>query len=89
MESMRKRPLAAITAIWEKNSVSKYPDGLKVPMNDGHVIDYTRPVEQPHPCFLNAMELLQTMPKGLGYQYHQPKSPIEMCREWHKKVRGL
>lgn len=82
-------PLVGVKAIWEKGSQSEYPEMLRVPMDDGHVVNYRTDVEQPHPCFLNAMEILKSMPKGLGYQYRRPMSLLDMFREWHKKVRGL
>ena len=69
----RRKPLAAITAIWEKHSRSKYPETVCVPMNDGHIVKYRLDIEQPHPCFLNAMELLKSMPVGMGYQYNEKR----------------
>ena len=73
MGDTRRKPLAAITAIWEKSSRSKYPETVCIPMNDGHIVKYRLDIEQPHPCFLNAMELLKSMPVGMGYQYNEKR----------------
>ena len=67
------KPLVAVTAIWEKDSKSDYPETIRIPMDDGHVVSYKLDVEQPHPCFLNAMELLKKMPTGMGYTYRRQK----------------
>lgn len=80
----RKKPLAAVTSLWEKNSVSRYPETLCVPMEDGHIVKYKLDIDQPHPCFLNAMELLKSLPNGLGYQYkggEKRKAPHSVTAE--------
>lgn len=66
------KPLAAVTAIWEKGSKSEYPETIRIPMDDGHVVTYVINVDQPHPCFLNAMEILKSMPKG-SYEFSRLK----------------
>ena len=58
-----------MTAIWEKNSRSEYPETLRVPMDDGRVVNYRLDIEQPHPAFLNAMDLLKSLPTGMGYVF--------------------
>lgn len=70
MKNVKSRPLVPVRAIWEKNSISKYPETIRVPMEDGHVISYRIDVEQPHPCFLEAMDLIRSMKEG-GYQYKE------------------
>ena len=69
-ESRRKKPLAAVTAVWEKDRSSKYPDVIRVPMEDGTVVNYRIDVEQPHPCFLEALALIRKQPEG-SYQYKE------------------
>ena len=65
MESMKSKPIAKITAIWDKGSVSQYPETLRVPMEDGHVVNYRIDQEkQPHPAFLFAMNILKNLPDG-------------------------
>ena len=65
MESKRSKPLVPLTAIWDKDSKSKYPETLRIPMDDGTVVNYEIVREgQPHPCFLEALENIKRMPKG-------------------------
>lgn len=55
------RPLANTGApIWDYMS-SDYPDRIKMPMEDGHVITYVREIEQPHPKCLKAVDIIRTM----------------------------
>ena len=69
----RAKPLPAVTAIWDKDSVSEYPETIRIPMDDGNVINYVIDREkQPHPAFLVAMNLLKKMPKG-SYQYKEKR----------------
>ena len=69
MSPVKKFPLARITAIWDNGSISQYPETIRVPMNDGNVVNYRLDEErQPHPAFLFAMALLKKLPKG-SYQY--------------------
>ena len=63
-EERRSRPLVAVRAIWDKDSISKYPDILRIPMEDGTVVNYRIDVQQPHPAFLTALEQIKNMPKG-------------------------
>ena len=67
------KPLATISAIWDKGSKARYPETVRVPMDDGHVITYRIDIEQPHPQFLNAMELLKKLPVYGGYKYKGPE----------------
>ena len=59
------KPLGTGAPIWEYDS-SDYPDLLKMPMEDGHVVTYRREVEQPHPQCMKAVELIRIM-KGHTY----------------------
>lgn len=69
----RSRPLVPIRAIWDKDSVSKYPETLRVPMDDGNVINYVIDQEKlPHPCFLKALDIIKNMPLG---SYRHKKDP--------------
>lgn len=59
------KPLGSGAPIWEHDS-SDYPDILKMPMEDGHVITYRREIKQPHPKCLKAMESIRNLN---GYTY--------------------
>lgn len=67
------KPIAAITAIWDKDSQSIYPETVKIPMDNDHVVTYRIDIEQPHPCFESAMDLLKKMPVYGGYKYKEAK----------------
>jgi len=55
------KPLAGSGApIWEHES-SDYPDILKIPMEDGHVITYRREVRQPDPRVMKSLDLIRIM----------------------------
>ena len=64
MEERRSRPLVPIRAIWDKDSISKYPDMLRIPMDDGKVINYVIDIKQPHPCFQQALDYIKSLPRG-------------------------
>ena len=66
--SERVEPMVDVNAIWERET-SVYPDIIRISMRDGRVVCYRLDVEQPHPSFLTAMELLERL--EIGYQ-HQP-----------------
>ena len=53
----------SVAPIWEHDT-SDYPDVIKVPMEDSHVITYRRVIEQPHPSFVKAIGNIRT-----GYKY--------------------
>lgn len=60
------RPLAHSGApIWDYMS-SDYPDRIKMPMEDGHVITYVRMIEQPHPKCEKALRIIRDM--EIGYE---------------------
>jgi hypothetical protein len=49
---------------------SDYPDRIKMPMEDGHVITYVREIEQPHPKCLKAVDIIRTM-QGCTFGGHK------------------
>lgn len=64
------KPLSHSAApIWDYES-SDYPDRIKLPMEDGHVITYIREIEQPHPQCLASIDLIKSMNKCVygGYK---------------------
>ena len=72
------KPLVAVTAIWEKDSKSDYPETIRIPMDDGHVVTYKLDIEQPHPAFLEAMNIIENWPKG-SYRYRGRKTKAGTC----------
>ena len=72
------KPLVPITAIWEKDSKSDYPETIRIPMDDGHVVTYKLDIEQPHPAFLEAMNIIESWPKG-SYLYRGRKTKAGTC----------
>lgn len=70
------KPLAGSGApIWEHDS-SDYPDLLKVPMEDGHVITYRREIQQPDPRVMKSIDLIRLMKNntyGGGKHAKRPK----------------
>ena len=55
--SGKVNPIAKVTPIWEENSSSDYPETIRVPMEDGHVVTYQ--LNYPHPAFTRAMEQIK------------------------------
>ena len=53
----RVNPIASVTAIWSENSRNEYPETIRVPMEDGHVMTYH--LVSPHPGFERAMLILK------------------------------
>ena len=53
-------PLAAVTPVRDRES-SKYPDRIRLAMEDGKTLTYVLEVEQPHPSFVEAIECLDRM----------------------------
>lgn len=54
------KPLGFVVPIWETD-VSDYPDMIKVPMADGHVITYRRDLAQQDPRVQKCIDLIKTM----------------------------
>ena len=59
MKNEKSSPLVPVKAIWEKDSISKYPETIRVPMDDGHVVNYRIDIEQPHPSFVKAIDMIK------------------------------
>lgn len=68
----RSRPLVPLRAIWDKGSISKYPETLRVPMDDGKVVNYVIDIQQPHPCFENAINFIKSLPVTKGRHEKDP-----------------
>ena len=62
-ETVQVLPLPKVKGYWQHES-SRYPDIIKVPMSDGRVITYHIDVEQPHPCLVEAMKIIERMKKN-------------------------
>ena len=56
----RIEPLIRVNAVWEREC-SDYPDVIKVPMKDGHVIEYRIDRQQPHPNLMKAIDIIRLM----------------------------
>ena len=59
-ETIKVKPLSPVAAIWERD-ISIYPDIIKIPMEDGHVITYRMEVQQPAPQVIKTLELIRIM----------------------------
>ena len=70
MSEARKqiKPLNPRIAFSHDHPESDYPDVIKIPMEDGHVITYVRQVEQPHPQCVKSIELIRLMDTYGGYK---------------------
>ena len=76
--SIQIKPLnPQVAGIWEY-SWSDYPDMIKIPMEDGHVVTYRREIEQPHPAVMKCVDLIRVM-NDCTYGGYKPK---------HKKKAG-
>lgn len=63
------KPLNPRLAFSHEYAGSDYPDIIKIPMEDGHVITYRRDISQPEPRFVESYEMLRTIERGEGYGY--------------------
>ena len=63
--------LDRIKATWERD-IGKYPDTITVEMSDGAKVKYRLDVEQPHPCFERAMEIIRGYPPTYGRHEKRP-----------------
>jgi len=57
-------PTTAVTGYWDPGSESKVPETVKVVMADGTRAKYRLEIEQPHPCFVAAMDNIKNMKTG-------------------------
>lgn len=61
VENLQIRPLNQRLAYIHENAWSDYPDLIKVPMEDGHVITYRREITQPEPRVMKCVDLIRIM----------------------------
>ena len=69
VENGRILPIPDVVPLWE-HEWSEYPDEILVGMKNGHMIRYRLNVEQPHPAFEKAMNIVK---KITGNGYEAPK----------------
>ena len=57
--------LRTVAPIWETDA-SDYPDIVKVPMENGHIVTYRREIEQPIPQCMpqSAQEIIQILKRN-------------------------
>ena len=67
----KARPLGKVTPRYDEGET--YPHAVLVPMTDGRVLRYELKAEdgEPHPNFINAMEILERMPMYGGRKYRR------------------
>ena len=65
MSKVNVLPLPHVHGYYEHED-SKYPETIRVAFSDGKTVKYRIDIEQPHPCFLDSMELIDKMKKTGG-----------------------
>lgn len=70
MEDKQVHPIPDVFGIWE-HDWSVYPDVIRVPMRDGHVVDYFKPVEQPAPILGIWLDHFAKTCQVGGYKYKE------------------
>ena len=55
------KPLNPRIAFSHEHESSDYPDIIKIPMEDGHVVTYRREVSQPEPRVMQSLDLIRMM----------------------------
>lgn len=68
--SDRSYPFPVVHPVY-LSGFSRYPDRVKVSMEDGKVIDYVREVKQPAPVFKDALDKFTEL--CIGYKYKRRK----------------
>ena len=68
----RPKPLVPLKAIYNEE-ISEYPLILRVPMDNGMVIDYQIAIEMQPPAFKRVMKLLDKIPYGLSDKGYKAK----------------
>ena len=63
----RAEPLVNVTPV-RTSDWNKYPDIVRIPMDDGTVQDYQIVIQQPHPAFKKVVDLLDKLPVYGGYK---------------------
>lgn len=56
----RIKPMISVNAIYERDA-STYPDVIRIPMSDGHVVSYRIDEKEQHPAFTRAMEMVAVL----------------------------
>lgn len=70
--SIQVKPINPTVACAWDNAWSDYPDVVKIPMEDGHVITYRREIEQPDPRVMKSIDLIRVMNR-CTYGGYKPK----------------
>lgn len=82
MEDKHAKPLIDVSPQWDRE-ISIYPDRIRVPMEDGKVVDYVLDIRQPHPSFEGAVGTIREWAQqDVGYQ-HQPKH-VQKKSRWER-----
>lgn len=76
------RPLNPQIAFSYSTDVSDYPDIIKIPMEDGHVITYARLIGQPIPRFIESYEVLRAIERN-SYGGYKPKHEKRPADDWY------
>ena len=74
----RKNPLVDVVPIFE-HDFSVYPDGVRIAMEDGKVINYWKDVELPAPVFRQALDHYNETCQ-IGYRRPEEKRRRRMNR---------
>ena len=69
----RIKPLNPRIAFSHDFAWSDYPDTIRIPMEDGHVITYRREIEQPDPRVMKSIDLIRLMNKHTYGGKHSKK----------------
>lgn len=92
MSEARVMPLADVNAIYERE-MSRYPDRIRVAMEDGRVITYRLDMDDPAKQALReSLTILQKWKKEntvVGYQYEPKHAQKESLLErYYRRLRG-
>ena len=72
-EAVKKiKPLNPRIAFSHDYAESDYPDTIRIPMEDGHIITYCRQIDQPHPAVQKSIDLIRIM-QDCTYGGYKPK----------------
>ena len=75
------KPLNPGLAYAYDTDCSEYPDVIRIPMENGHVVGYARIIEQPIPRFVESYEMLMAIQRNTygGYKPKHEKRPVAEC----------
>ena len=79
----RALPLPQVSAAWDRDD-SSYPERIRVAMSDGQVVTYRIDTEQPHPCLVKSLDILQRLPYTNGYQPKHQQSEKDIRNRWKR-----